>query len=417
MKKISLDTNILINNPDIVNKKGKDFVVSFKVVQELDSLKRNPDLKTAAQLALKNLEAQIRVGNLEVLNMPTKLGDTPDEIIINDTKNANAVLMSDDLGARLIAQAFDVEISNFEVKSDLDPDFTGITYIQGTIDYESNMVQVKDLPLDEFNELFGTSLVENQYCIVKRIATKNDIWWNHEGVVTRISQSSKPLKDAGVKDTPIDDEQMCALHSISTNEIPLTIIDGEVGTGKTLLSLMGALICTTGQKRFKYYDKIIVTKPPISIDRSLYTGFKPGSSEEKMSGHLGGIKSNLKFLLEKDEKDKKAELATTVWDESFDIIEIDEIQGTSLHDTILLVDEYQLLSDETLKLVLTRIASGSKVILIGDTRGQTYGVNRANEGFKRLYTFLGKSPLMSYIRLTNIYRSALAEFISEVYDD
>ena len=750
-KKISLDTNVLIDTPDVVFQKGIDFVIPFKVIQELDNLKRNPDLKFAAQSALRNLEYQESLGKVEVLGMPTELRDTPDEVIINTTKEAGAALHTKDLGARLIARAFGVPIANFEVKEEYDPDYTGIVTIKGTIEYENSMVQLKELPLVEFNHKFNVDLKENQYCIIDRLVDKDDIWWNLNGEVTRISQSLKPFKDAGIMDSPLDSEQMCALHAITTNKVPLTIIDGVYGSGKaqpisepiltpegwktmgdikagskvigsngeavdvisvhpqgerdiysvifkdgtevrcdlehiwtvytddgkphnltvaemlaedtylsrqiydkrygtyqnkykysiplssacefgkdvdypiapyalglllgdgglsqnsiqftngskgivnrlvsllepaytikpkwkhgawrgtiirkeatksfrfileelglfghksetkfipdiykrgsletrqaiiqglidtdghvskdgildeystcshqlaedfieigrsigmvltvknripthkykgemrkgqlnyrirqhkrpkyksivdikkvgreesqciyidspdhlyvttgfnlthnTLLSLMGALSCTKGQKRYKYYDKILVTKPPVSVDKALYTGYKKGTSEDKMSGHLGGIKSNIKYLLEKTDKDKKAQIASEVWEDYFDVIELDEIQGASLHNTILLVDEQQLISNDIMKLVITRIAEGSKLVLIGDTKNQTYGVNRANEGFKRLYTKLGKSPHMSYIRLTKIYRSALAEFANSIYED
>jgi len=194
-------------------------------------------------------------------------------------------------------------------------------------------------------------------------------------------------------------------------------------SGKSLLSIMAALATSRGEKRYKFYNKILVTKPPVSINRDMYTGFKPGTSEEKMSGHLGGIKTNLKYLLDTKSTKKlkpgeEPELESDkAWEETFDIIEIDEIQGTSLHGTIFLVDEYQLMDIDTLKLVMSRIAEDSKLVLIGDTAGQTYGQNRANEGFKVLYKHLGKAPEFNFIKMENIYRSKLASFVSDIFDD
>lgn len=425
--KISLDTNILIDQPQIVFDKEKEFVISFTVLRELDKLKRNPDLKRAAQAAIKNIWFQFIDNKIEILNIP-KFEDiknpSPDEKIIFDTFNSGAKLLSDDIGARVIAKAFGVPISNFEADSDIDYDYTGIALVEGDVDYEKNFVQIKEMQLEEFNTQFGVELKENQYCIIDRTTDKNDIWVHKRGTVTRISQSIKPYKDAGIVITPMDSPQMCALDAIFDPEVPLTVIDGELGTGKTLLTLMGALACTVGQKRYRHYDKILVTKPPVSINRDMYTGFKPGSSAEKMSGHLGGIKSNLSFLLDSRKDPSKAatledELKQTasdaVWEEFFDIVEIDEIQGTSLHHSILLVDEFQLLDTDTLKLVLSRISEGSKVVLIGDAQGQTYGMNRANEGFKVLYQHFGTAPEFSFIRLNKIYRSALAEFVANIF--
>jgi len=81
------------------------------------------------------------------------------------------------------------------------------------------------------------------------------------------------------------------------------------------------------------------------------------------------------------------------------------------------VDEYQLLDTETLMLVLSRISENSKVILVGDTAGQTYGQNRANEGFKVLYKHLGQANEFNYIKMENIYRSKLAEFVQKIFQD
>lgn len=426
MSKVSLDTNILIDDPQIIFDTSKDFVLSFTVIRELDKLKRNPDLKRAAQAAIVNIWVVFKQDKVEILNVPNLLGDSPDEKIIQDTKDANASILSNDIAVRIIAHAHGIPISDFEAESQIDYTYTGIVHVTGDVDYEKNFVQLKELQHSEFTERFGVYLKENQYCIIDRVIAKNDIWLCQGDTVSRISQSRKPIGDASVLAVPLDEEQMCAFHAVFDDSVPLTVIDGKLGTGKTLLTLMGALSCTIGQKRYRFYDEILVTKPPVSINRDMYTGFKPGTSEEKMSGHLGGIKSNLKFLLDKRKDRSKAStleasltesVSDTVWEEFFGVIEIDEIQGTSLHNTILLVDEFQLLDEDTLFLVLSRIAEGSKVVLIGDTEAQTYGMNRANEGFKVLYQHFGTASEFSYIKLNNIYRSALAEFVENIFKD
>lgn len=416
---ISLDTNILLDTPEIVFQPDCEFVVSFTVINELDNHKRNPDLKFAAKQALKNIWSLLENNKITILNVPSVLGDTPDERIIQDTKSANASFLSDDVGARLIAKAAGVIIADYEGDNGIDYDYTGYREIEGDLHYENTYVQIKELQLDEFNTEFSVDLRENEYCIIHRMTGKDDIWVNQQGRVSRISQSMQPFKDAGIMITPMDSVQMAALHAAFDTSIPLTVIDGRLGSGKTILSLMAALSRTCGQRRYQDFQQILVTKPPISVNKALYTGFKPGSSEEKMSGHLGGIKSNLKFLLNNKYDSKKSpdELTTAdkVWNEFFGVVEIDEIQGTSLHNTCLIVDEYQLLNTDDLKLVLSRISQGSKVILVGDAWGQTYGVNRANEGFKTLYKYLGGAPEFSYIKLDKIYRSALAEFVERIF--
>jgi len=421
---VVIDTNILIDHPEVLLDKSIHPLIPYTVLAELDNLKRNPDLKRAAQAAIKLIKLGLDAKTVEVTNIPTAI-TTPDEKIVKAAKQKKVPFMTNDIGAMAIAMARNVEIMDALEDETIDYDYTGICKVQGTTQYEQDFVQVKEMQLEEFNEQFDTALKENQYCIIDRVVDKNDIWVNHSGTVSRISQSMKPYRDAGVLISPMDSEQMCALDAIFDPDIPLTVIDGKLGTGKTLLTLMAALACSNGQVRYSIYDKILVTKPPVSVNRNLYTGYKPGTSEEKMSGHLGGIKSNLKFLLDKKVpasqskrkiEEKAVPTSDLVWAELFGIVEIDEIQGTSLHNTILIVDEYQLLNTDMLKLVLSRISEGSKVILVGDAFGQTYGMNRADEGYKTLYKYLGTAPEFNYVKLEEIYRSPLAAFVAKIFE-
>ena len=426
--KVSLDTNILIDDSHIIFDKDREFVLSFTVIRELDNLKRNPDLKRAAQQAIKDIWTQYQVDKIEILNVPDLLGNSPDEAIIQDTKDANASILSNDIAVRIIAKAHNVDISAYEIENEVDFDYTGYKTVTGDVEYEKKYTQLKDLPKEEFEIDLNVILKENEYCIVERVGSRNDIWKNIKGTMYRVSQKMSPYTSAGIEGIlPLDDIQMCAMDAVFDPLVPLTVIDGKLGTGKTMLTLMGALATVQGEKRYQFYEQILVTKPPVSINRDMYTGFKPGTSEEKMSGHLGGLKSNLKFLLDKKE-DKKPKRkggeenteartdSEKAWDDYFGIIEIDEIQGTSLHNTILLVDEYQLLDTDSLKLVLSRISENSKVVLIGDTQGQTYGMNRADEGFKTLYKHLGTAPEFNYVKLDVIYRSKLAAFVESIFE-
>ncbi len=184
---------------------------------------------------------------------------------------------------------------------------------------------------------------------------------------------------------------------------------------------MGALACTIGQRQHQHYKTIYVTRPPIGINSAYKLGYLPGDLSAKLGDWISGIKSNLSFLYDKAyraDKAKEGDVSPSekVFLENFALINLDSIQGMSLHDGILLLDEYQLLDRDMLKLVLTRISKGAKVVLMGDTRDQTYSVNKGNEGFKTLYRYLGDAPEMSYIRLTRIHRSALVQFIDKVFN-
>lgn len=429
--KISLDTNILIDSPQIIFDKSREFVISFTVLRELDKLKRNPDLKRAAQQAIRNIKVQLLGKHLEILNVPglEDLGDSPDEQIIRDTLEANTHFLTEDINASVIAASLGITLSNFEAAEEIDYNYKGYKFIPVNDEYTKSLRTFKELQIDEFEHYMGTTLKTNEYCIVDDQSDRPDIWKNSNGTAKRISQKMSPFTSAGIQGVyPLDPIQMCVLDAVMDNSCPLTVIDGALGTGKTMLTLMSALSTTQGERRYKFYDQVYITTSPESVNRGLYTGYKPGDSDQKLSGHLGGFKSNLKFLLDakrvkesrksRNPEEGESELPSDIaWRDNFTIVEIDEIQGTSLHYSILLVDEFQKLNTDSLKLILSRIAEGSKVVLMGDTQGQVYGLNRADEGFKTLYRHFGTATEFSYIKLENIYRSELAKFIERIFKD
>jgi len=438
MSKISVDTNILINDSSILFDTTKEFVISFQVLRELDKLKRNPDLKRSAQTAIKNVKVQLLAGKIKILNVPTltELGDSPDECILLDTYNSGANFLSEDINATVIAMALSIPLSDMDAEAAIDYGYTGYKEVTINDEYIKTLRTLKEMPQAEFETTMSIVLGINEYCIVCDGTELPDIWKtkidivNGESVskVVRISQKMSPYTSAGVCGVqPLDTMQMCVLDAVFDTTCPLVVVDGVLGTGKTMLSMMAALATTQGEKRYQHYDQVFVTASPESVNKSLYTGYKPGSSEDKLSGHLSGFKSNLKFLLDpkrvkenrkiKNPDEEEETPSEKAWRSNFSVVEIDEMQGMSLHNSILLVDESQKLSEDSLKLILSRIAEGSKVVLMGDTVGQVYSLNRGHEGFKVLLRHLGKSPEMCYIELANIYRSELAKFVAKIFND
>ena len=418
MSKVVYDTNQLLDHPDLPSE--APCAVSFMTLRELDSLKRRPDMKFMAQQAIKGLNFALEKGMVEVLGAPDKASlnpASPDEKIILDCLNAGYSFSTQDIGAKVIAKSVGVPVVGSDIEVDYDTEYSGYIECEGDVEYESYFTPIKELQLEEFQEILDVKLKENQYCIVNRVVGDPDIWVRKGNGAYKVLQTMKPYKMAGITDTPLDAVQMALLDSIFDPTVPLTIVDGKLGTGKTLISLMGALATVKGQKSYQFYNKIAVTRPNIATDKRFERGFLPGSAEEKDAPWLAGISSNLQFLFEKTQKAALEEEASKVFSEYFEIVAMETIQGLSLNGKILLVDEFQLLDRDGLLLVLGRIAQGAKVVLIGDTRNQTYHLNRGNEGFKLLQPYYGKHPLMNMIRLDKVYRSPLAEFVAQLMED
>lgn len=188
--------------------------------------------------------------------------------------------------------------------------------------------------------------------------------------------------------------QTMALEALVTNpeEAPLVIIKGDAGTGKTYMSLAVALENAIKKDLYKH---IIVTTPT-GHTRDL--GYLPGSLEDKMTPHIGGIIDNLNKLLRKNEKKKLSnkkndyhhKFPNSYQDDSDDnkagfveemlynpamhlirsgLIEIELInylRGRNITESIVIIDETQNADPNIIKSIVTRASEGSKFIFLGD---------------------------------------------------
>lgn len=414
-RKVVIDTNVLIDSPEVLLNGVYDYVLPYVVLQELDGLKKNPDLNVAVRFAIKIIYQQMKLGELEVVGVPTNAKTNDEKIVAHASNDAEGILTGD-IGARAVALFMGVPVVDDENDSEIDDTYEGFTEVYSDQSYE-NIVSHKTKTVEEFEERFDVNIGMNTYVIVNRVNGKTDIWVeqlskdgeNGARVMSRVSQSAKPVKDAGIMITALDAFQQAAWHAV-TSDVPLTVLEGKVGSSKTLSALVGLLVRTRGQKGLQKFSKIYYSRAPIPVDKSLKMGYMPGDMADKAHQWIAGISSNLKFIY----GDKEGE---RVLKDYFEFVSLESIQGLSLQeDEALLIDEYQLLSKDMLKQILTRVGEGGKVVLAGDPSGQTYGANRGREGFKVLQRVFGKVPFINYVQLNSVYRSKFVEFIDKLFD-
>jgi len=136
LKKVCIDTNIILNSPDVLLRNDIEITLSYTVLAELDKLKRDPDLRIAAQQAIKIIRAQYIAKNLTIVDIPTEQS-TNDEKIVNSAKENNAYLWTDDVGASVIALANGIPLF-LEDEDDVSVyDKNYIGYTEWIIDAES----------------------------------------------------------------------------------------------------------------------------------------------------------------------------------------------------------------------------------------------------------------------------------------
>ena len=129
---------------------------------------------------------------------------------------------------------------------------------------------------------------------------------------------------------------------------------GPAGTGKTLLAVQVAV------KLFKegYIDKIIVTRPAVSVDEDL--GFLPGKLEEKMAPWTRPIFDVLREYF------TAQDIQGMIEEGIIEIAPLAYMRGRTFKNAFILADEMQNATQNQMKMLLTRLGEGSQMAVTGD---------------------------------------------------
>ena len=129
---------------------------------------------------------------------------------------------------------------------------------------------------------------------------------------------------------------------------------GPAGTGKTILAVQVAV------KMFKegHVDKIIVTRPAVSADEDL--GFLPGTLEEKMAPWTRPIFDVLREYF------TAKELQGMVEEGVLEIAPLAYMRGRTFKNSFIVADEMQNATQNQMKMLLTRLGTGSQMAVTGD---------------------------------------------------
>lgn len=219
------------------------------------------------------------------------------------------------------------------------------------------------------------------------------------------------FKDFNIR--PMNKEQVFASHLLSDKDIDLVTITGRAGSGKTLLAMAYAM---TAMKNGDV-NKVVLAKNFTPLGREV--GFLKGDLGEKVRPWLGNFYDNFEVLgippyvvdtMTGDYPDKdrahifgRIELSPTTF-----------LQGRSISDAVIIVDEVQNLSTDIVKQILSRPARGSKIILLGDLE-QVFEnkVSKTNNGLLSAVNAGKDSDFIGHIHMLKSERSRLAAWAGE----
>jgi phosphate starvation-inducible PhoH-like protein len=180
---------------------------------------------------------------------------------------------------------------------------------------------------------------------------------------------------------------------------------GPAGTGKTFLAVAhGAGLLLRGE-----VDRLIVTRPAVEAGERL--GFLPGDLTEKVDPYMAPVWEALSDILGADALRRRRDRG------EIEVAPIAFMRGRTLSHAFVIVDEAQNASRLQLKMVLTRLGEGAKMVITGDP-SQVDLVNPADSGLAHALSILrGVEGIgVAMFEAADVVRHPLVERIVRAYD-
>lgn len=447
-----LDTCVLLADPHALYRFDEhEVVLPLVVVEELDRQKtRMDEVGRNARGALRLIE-ELRVRSTSGLREPIDLpqGGTlrvegnhvdstlppyldptkPDHRILSVAVGLGGTLVTKDGALRIKGSQLGVEVEDYLADTvQVDERYTGIA----EIDVESSA-------LDLFHR-------DGKLALSEESARSADLWQN-QCVVLRAGASASGLGrvvayDAAVSApagasvvidrvagrprvfgvSPRDVRQTFALDLLMDPAVPCVSLMGMAGTGKTFLALAAGLeqVVEAGA-----YRRLSVYRPLVAVGRQ-EVGYLPGDLDEKLQPWMAAVYDNLYSLFRGDDTSSgqwpggnhhqvQSAVDALLDRGQLEMAAITYLRGRSITDEFVIVDEAQNLELPTLKVILTRMAAGSKVVFCGDLSQVDNPYISPYGGMAALIEKLKGTSLFGHVTMAKGVRSPLAELAARAF--
>lgn len=431
-----LDTSVILYDHNAFeNFQEHDVAIPIPVLEELDNMKSGNDTRNFEARSFIRLMNEFSgnhllnqwiplnggKGNFKVA-MDTVVSGPNAEVVFGDEKTDNrilnaalglkeenpekrVILVSKDICLRLKAKALGLEAEDYETGKvkNLDELYTGRTTLPKVPDRTINQ-------LTKFGFLAADALAINQragnrFYILEGKKNTVPAFYNMQ------TQGLQHVTDQPVFNIfPKNTEQACAIHALTNPDIKLVTIQGNAGTGKTLIALASAL------EQRKNYRQIYVTRPIVPLSNK-DIGFLPGDVKSKVDPYMAPIWDNLKFIKDQFGEDVKmqAKIDELVTNEKISIAPLAFIRGRTLTKIFFIVDEAQNLTPHEIKTIISRAGENSKFVFTGDIyQIDTPYLDAESNGLSYLIDKAKAHPLYAHITLQKGERSELANLANDL---
>ena len=432
-----LDTSVIIyDHTAIKNFAEHDVVIPITVLEELDNFKKGNDTKNFAAREFTRyvdmLSGKNTLQDWTSINGPTR-GKFKIEMKTSSSVNAEKIFDDRKADHRILNTALYVAETHPERKvilitKDINLRIKAKSLNLLSEDYETGKIKTVDELYTGKSEIQKvtneniTTIYNQGHCAASNVLKKTQSLPNHYFVLKNGSQSvlsrynkedetmQRVIKTAAFGVIPKNAEQAFALDAIMNPDIKLVSIQGVAGTGKTLLSLAGAL------EQRRNYHQIYLARPIVPLSNK-DIGYLPGDVNSKLNPYMEPLWDNLKYIRSQfSEKDKEhKQLNEMVEAQKLVVCPLAYIRGRSLSNVFFIVDEAQNLTPHEVKTIITRAGENTKIVFTGDIHQiDTPYLDAQSNGLSYLIEKVKGQPLYAHITLEKGERSELANLANDL---
>lgn len=439
VKNYILDTNVLLHDPNsLLSFKDNHLLIPIEVVEEIDRFKRDPsELGQNARTVSRMLDSLRGTGRL---SEGVTLQNGGHLRILLDSKNGGPGIASAGLHTtvqnvdnRILAHALAVkqrtpDVPTVLVSKDINLRIKADAHGLAAEDYETDRIRLQDLyaglfdlvvtaeQLAKFRSEDELLLPTNRQYFPNEYCTLTEPAQQKRTVLAKVDATGKklvPIVDVregvwGIK--PRNREQHFAFDALLDDRIKLVTLMGKAGTGKTLMAMAAGLKRTVMDREFR---RLVVARPTISMGKEL--GFLPGSLEEKLGPWMQPIHDALELLSDLNMGNDHRRSSDLLRSGTIVVEALSYIRGRSIANQFMIIDEAQNLTPLEVKTIVTRVGSGTKIILTGDPyQIDNPYVDSSSNGFNYIISKFRDQPIAAHIELQRGERSDLAELAANV---
>jgi PhoH-like ATPase len=420
-----LDTSVLLADPAAFLRFAEhEVILPLIVISELEGKRNHPELGSFARHSLRLLD-DLRVANGR-LDQPVPVNeaggtlrvelnhadmailppgfrnDSGDHRILSVARalaaeGKDVTLVSKDMPLRVKAASVGLNADEYRHGQATDPAWTGMAELE--------------LTEDELSRLYGGETLDVDAAAGLPCHTGLVLHSPRGSALGRVQQDKTVRLVRGDREAfglhGRSAEQRVALDLLLDDSIGIVSLGGRAGTGKSALALCAGLEQTMERRRHK---KVIVFRPLYAVGGQ-DLGYLPGSEAEKMSPWAQAVFDTLGALVHDNVREEILNRGM------LEVLPLTHIRGRSLHDAFVIVDEAQSLERGVLLTVLSRIGTGSRVVLTHDVAQRDNLRVGRHDGVAAVIEALKGHPLFAHVTLTRSERSPIAEMVTDLLEE